>query len=1227
MHAIMLVMMLGLATGFAQVTTIVNYDFNSGTTYNTLTPILESGVTCTIDGVSTYSLAINGSTTTGPNAFTVNKVAGNGLVMTNSSGTNSRYFEFLLSGADLSRYYAYKIYFQAQRGGAGAAKITVAYSTDGDEYSYFSPTQAPGIGAPTECMYDLSSITDINHEPILYIRLLVSGASGTGAMGIDNFQIRATKCTTPANISAGPNKVLTCTNPSAVLTGSSTTSGVLYSWLPGGTKSSSITVTSPATYTLTVGDPATGCTNTITTSVTTNTTPPGLGIAPVPTSSLTGYWPFNGNANDASGTANHGAVTGASLTADRFGNPNQAYYFNGTSNRIDVPHSSSINMTNGNDYSVSFWMKTDPGNGYALPVSKAPLGGGWNGYHFFVNCTDVGYCNGVGKFSFYTASGANGDACADNLISNDFNNWYFITGQYKGSTNQTFLYVNGVLQSDVGSVSGTLSNTAPLSFGACACGPYQFYKGALDDIRFYKRLLSQSEINALYNEANPVSVMSCGSPALTLIGYSPTAGVTYSWSPGGATTQSLSVTSGGTYTLKVTDPSNGCSSTSTTSILQNLCSQAAVTNYTDDLLRGQVDLHVAGGTGPYTIAWNNIKPPSSTEAYHALLSQGYPLGPDSVIFKNRFDSIKQSGVYTGLVPGKYPVTIYDAVGDSLKVVAMVGSNLSALLTNGVTVTTVPSRRVMKSGKLYAYGPVTDLSVSGSIVAGENMAVLSEGFSFGKASLLEFEVPDTAVFSMGLAPVQAVMPYDVDDIRSRFAFSFNGNSYSVYVSSVLRYTGSYQAGDLFSISNSETGSVKFYRNNAEVWAADFLSVAAPGDELVYKAVLRSPAAKLRNVLVLVPKIFLNGVSGTVKDVTCDNPCSGSIDAIGRGLFITSPIKYELYSGSNPTPVATISSFPAGNRALFSGLCTGKYTVKFHYNYTPLILIGGTPVTSTGVLSQNFEIAYLPDWTNVVNVTISPDRTLTKTGGAAGWDAGASAENLLKSTDNGWIEWTTPAAYSSNVVGFNDADQSVSNSDVDYANVYLKSYMGSFLGTWRLFMKMQNGVLSPVFYNYSDNQKFRLEKEVTGGITTIKLTLNGTLMDQFTGISASDYVPDVSMYEMLGTVNNPRVSFGCVSSTKQHAVLKRQMDGGHYLLDGTNLRFTLDGEYTSAKLKYKVLDRAQATVISDLTANVLSNTMLKNGDNRYSLDCSSLAAGYYTLEVSNEKNEKLYLRFKR
>ena len=230
-----------------------------------------------------------------------------------------------------------------------------------------------------------------------------------------------------------------------------------------------------------------------------------LALAQIPTKGLNAYWPFDGNANDYSGNNNNGVVINAVPTIDRFGNPNRAYAFNGTSSKINVPNSSTIGMSDNQDFTISFWMKSDANNIDALTISKNVYGE-WSGYMFLVNTTNTGYCNISGHNSFYVAAGAGGDACSNDPIINDINNWYFITGIYNSSLNEAYLYVNGKLQSDIGSKSGSTSNTNQLTFGAYNdVQGGAFYKGKLDGIRIYNRILNPSEINALYTEPNPVT--------------------------------------------------------------------------------------------------------------------------------------------------------------------------------------------------------------------------------------------------------------------------------------------------------------------------------------------------------------------------------------------------------------------------------------------------------------------------------------------------------------------------------------------------------------------------------------------------------------------------------------------------------------------------------------------------------------------------------------------------
>ena len=69
---------------------------------------------------------------------------------------------------------------------------------------------------------------------------------------------------------------------------------------------------------------------------------------------LVAWYPFDGNASDISGNGNHGTVHGASISADRFGQENQAYFFDGVDDYIDLGNSTSLNPAN--LITVSAWV-------------------------------------------------------------------------------------------------------------------------------------------------------------------------------------------------------------------------------------------------------------------------------------------------------------------------------------------------------------------------------------------------------------------------------------------------------------------------------------------------------------------------------------------------------------------------------------------------------------------------------------------------------------------------------------------------------------------------------------------------------------------------------------------------------------------------------------------------------------------------------------------------------
>lgn len=178
---------------WGQTATIVNYDFNSAAGYPVAPAATATGITSAATSSEPFATVTGG--TTGPAAYTANTTAGSALNMTNSSGTN-KYFQVTLDGASLPKYAAFKVYVQSQRSNMGAATLTLQYSLNGSNYAAFG-TYAPGNGSFTEGKFDLSGVAALSAPASLAFRLVASGASGNGALRIDNFQVQAMNMVDP----------------------------------------------------------------------------------------------------------------------------------------------------------------------------------------------------------------------------------------------------------------------------------------------------------------------------------------------------------------------------------------------------------------------------------------------------------------------------------------------------------------------------------------------------------------------------------------------------------------------------------------------------------------------------------------------------------------------------------------------------------------------------------------------------------------------------------------------------------------------------------------------------------------------------------------------------------------------------------------------------------------------------------------------------------------------
>ncbi len=200
------------------------------------------------------------------------------------------------------------------------------------------------------------------------------------------------------------------------------------------------------------------------------------------TQGLVAYYPFSGNANDASGNGNNGAVplSGPVLTADRFGFPNSAYSFDGVNDSIVVLDADVLDIDSG---TVCCWVRYNGGSIHPRLVSKGPA------YEIYINTN----LNGV--------LGANINSNPLNSgYSMPIGNWVHVS--LVKTSDSVFIYANAdrVLSAHISSPINHSSLNLLLGRNP-APATDDWLNGDLDEVLIYNRPLSSDEISHLVSKS------------------------------------------------------------------------------------------------------------------------------------------------------------------------------------------------------------------------------------------------------------------------------------------------------------------------------------------------------------------------------------------------------------------------------------------------------------------------------------------------------------------------------------------------------------------------------------------------------------------------------------------------------------------------------------------------------------------------------------------------------
>lgn len=217
-----------------------------------------------------------------------------------------------------------------------------------------------------------------------------------------------------------------------------------------------------------------------------------------PTEGLVGWWKFDENtgnsAADSSGHGNTGTWQG-SVPYWTSGKINSGGNFNGADNYISV-----ADIVYGSSFSVGAWIKTSSvsqdGN---IDNIVNEVGSSTNeGYQ----CSVSGESGKAGKIRLYISDNIN-SVNTYSAIRVDDGNWHHVVCIKDNNTAKIYIDGNTPDTGNVGSVSGiTDVTTSGTRIGALREGSGQFFIGQIDDVRIYNRVLSETEIKALYQGSN-----------------------------------------------------------------------------------------------------------------------------------------------------------------------------------------------------------------------------------------------------------------------------------------------------------------------------------------------------------------------------------------------------------------------------------------------------------------------------------------------------------------------------------------------------------------------------------------------------------------------------------------------------------------------------------------------------------------------------------------------------
>lgn len=220
---------------------------------------------------------------------------------------------------------------------------------------------------------------------------------------------------------------------------------------------------------------------------------------------LVADYPFNGNANDASGNNLNGSITNATFDFDRFGVANSSIQFtNQTTSCVAITNFASVTLSN--QMTISLWAKFNQSWGFHVESLF------WRGLYpnttieIAVNQDSSQY--GSGNYApLFTVTTI--DSYAVQITGTNFmqfsslTNWNQFVGVF--SNGLMSLYFDGIKVGNATATGSIISDASALIIGGSSHPVSGAYDRNVDDVQIYNQAFSDFQVQQLYqNQITPL---------------------------------------------------------------------------------------------------------------------------------------------------------------------------------------------------------------------------------------------------------------------------------------------------------------------------------------------------------------------------------------------------------------------------------------------------------------------------------------------------------------------------------------------------------------------------------------------------------------------------------------------------------------------------------------------------------------------------------------------------